>query len=103
MTDKEEPHIKSAYELAMERLDAEQGAQVTLNEEQKKAMAEIDEEIKSGVAQLEIMGREKMAKAQAAGDLAKLHEAEDEMRREIERTKEKGEARKQKIWDQAGA
>ncbi len=58
-------HMKSAYELAMERLDASEGEPAkTLTQEQKGRLAEIDTLYKSKVAEREIFLKSTLAQAQ---------------------------------------
>ncbi len=83
----EEP--KSAYELVMERLrrqDAEKGlAEPSLNDEQKKAIAEAKRACQAKLAELEIMHRAKLA---GAPDAEARETLERNYRREIERARE---------------
>lgn len=59
--------MKSAYELAMERL-AKQSPTVKLTDEQKRNLAEIDSLYRAKFAQREIFLKSEQAKAAAAGD-----------------------------------
>lgn len=72
--------LRSAYELAMERLrerDRQEGAQATqpLNASQKQEIARLRQEARAKAAELEILHRK--ALAQCAGDPEKIKEAED--------------------------
>src|ERR1700719_3400695 len=60
--------MKSAYELAMERLQKNQ-PNVALNEDQKKQLAEIDSMFKAKIAERELFLKEQIAKAHAAGKI----------------------------------
>jgi hypothetical protein len=89
--------MKSAYELALERLEAqgiERPSDTTLTGEQKAAIAEARSLTESKLAELEILHRDKMAKLQ---DGAKLQEQEEFYRRERESLLASGEARVAKI------
>lgn len=84
--------MKSAYELAMSRLEKE-APSVALSEEQKRALAEVDSEITAKIAEKKIF---------LEGQLATANPAEqDEIRRqlasEIARLEEKREREKEKI------
>ena len=62
--------VKSAYELAMERLS--QGApSKTLSAAKKAELAELESLYKSRIAQLELSTQDDLAGAQAAGDAEK--------------------------------
>ena len=60
--------MKSAYELAMERLDKPGPAPAKLSAEQKKQLAELDSVYTAKIAQREIFLKGELAKAAAAGD-----------------------------------
>lgn len=71
--------LKSAYEIAMERLrakDRENGVEErkTLTREQKNRIAELRQDAKARIAELEIMRRDNLAAAQ--GDPEKIAEIE---------------------------
>jgi hypothetical protein len=78
--------IKSAYELAMERLrkrDAEQGVEPKpLSDEQKAAIAEIRRVYQAKLAELEILHR---GKVRGTVDPAERELLDTEYRRECER------------------
>jgi hypothetical protein len=86
--------MKSAYELAMSRLEKQDPTR-TLTETQKAALAEVDSEITAKIAEKKVFLEGEIAKA--AGDPS----AQDDLRRqlaaEIARLEEKREARKEKI------
>jgi uncharacterized Zn finger protein (UPF0148 family) len=91
------PGIKSALELAMERMKAKEGEVVPLTHEQKAAIAEIEAETRAKVAEEEILGRDRIAAARASGDAEALRTAEEEIAGEIARLRERGETRKGRI------
>ena len=62
--------MKSAYELAMERLNKTAPA-VKLTGAQKKELAELDSKYAAKIAEREIALKDEMAKVSAAGDLEK--------------------------------
>jgi hypothetical protein len=79
MTDDEAP-LKSAYELAMERLQAEdrkagREERKPLSSDQKKEIQRLRQEARAKIAELEIMLRDQLAAAQ--GDPAKIAEVEE--------------------------
>ena len=52
--------MKSAYELAMERLNSEDPQEKTLTDEQKLALSEIDEKYRAKAAEREIFLEQKL-------------------------------------------
>ena len=60
--------MKSAYELAMERL-AKDAPIVSLTDDQKKELAEVDSTFKAKIAEREVFLKDQIAKAQGAGGL----------------------------------
>jgi len=80
---KEEP-LKSAYELAMERLrakDREAGVDepLRLTDDQKETIAELRQTAKAKLAEIEIMHRNQMAAA-VAGDPEEIAKIEERLR-----------------------
>lgn len=80
--------LKSAYELAMERLqasDREQGIErKELTSEQKARIAELRQEAKAKRAEIEILRRESLAGG-AQADPAKLAEDEEHFQTDLRR------------------
>ena len=64
--------MKSAYELAMERLQ-KASPTVTLTDDQKKQIAEIDSSFRAKIAEREVFLKDQIQKAQTTG---KFEEAE---------------------------
>ena len=60
--------MKSAYELAMERLQ-KTAPSLSLTEEQKKELAEIDSKYRAKIAEKELFLRDQIRKAQTEGKL----------------------------------
>ena len=60
--------MKSAYELAMERLEKDAPA-VSLTDEQRSQLAELDSLYQAKIAEKEIFIEGQLAKAQEAGDV----------------------------------
>jgi hypothetical protein len=86
--------MKSAYELAMSRLEKGSPSR-PLTEEQKKALAEIDSEQDARIAERRIFLEGEMAKA--TGDEHALAELRRQLAGEIALIKEKRESKKEKI------
>jgi hypothetical protein len=92
--------MKSAYELAMERLNKSAPA-VKLSEEQKKEIAELDSLYASKVAQREIFLKGEIAKAEGSGDFEALEQLQKQLSSErktlqAELEEKKDEVRKRK-------
>ena len=89
--------MKSAYELAMERLEKKDGKLKPLTEAQKKAIADIDSQVKAKIAEVEIMSKRDLADARARGDADKIQSIEAERTRAIERARSRGEEDKNRV------
>ena len=88
--------MKSAYELAMERL--EKGAPtVTLSDEQKAQIAEIDSGYKAKIAEKELFLQGKIRDAGLAGSFEELEALEKQLAAEIRRLQEDWEEKKAKL------
>jgi hypothetical protein len=85
--------MKSAYELAMERL----GGEEVVNEEQKAALAEIDNVHDAKRAQAELKAQD--ATRRAGGDTTALDEAKANQARALQRIEENREQKKQAARD----
>ena len=70
--------MKTAYELAMERLNR-QGPSVRLSDEQKAALAELDSKYKAKLAEREIFLQGQIEQAQAEGDYGTLEQLEKQL------------------------
>ena len=89
--------MKSAYELAMEKLQKESPDQ-TLSEGKKSELAELDNLYKSKFAEREVFLGGKIAEAEAAGDFEALEQlqrelASDRKTLEAELEEKKGQVR----------
>ena len=73
--------MKSAYELAMERLRSEEPDQ-PLSEEQKAQIAEIDTKFAAKLAEREVFLNPKIADAQLKGDFEAVSQLEKQLRDE---------------------
>ena len=86
--------MKSAYELAMERLGKSHPTS-TLTEEQKKALAEIDSEYDAKIAERRIFLDGEIDKA--LGDEFTIQELRRQLSGEVAALEEKRELKKEKI------
>jgi hypothetical protein len=88
--------MKSAYELAMERLAKDQPV-LSLSDDQKKQLAEIDAQFKARIAEKELFLKGEIAKAQAAGKFDEVESLEKQLRVETHRLQDDCEAKKEKL------
>jgi len=94
--------MKSAYELAMERLDP-QTPVPSLTDEQRQQLAEIDQRFKARIAEREFNLRGHLAKARREGDYLEVRELEQQLQRELARLHEQAEEAKQQVRNAASA
>jgi hypothetical protein len=88
--------MKSAYELAMERLEKESPT-AKLDEAQKTEIAEIESLTRARIAEREVFLRDQIAKAQFSGKPEEVAELEQELARDIRRLNEECEVKKKKV------
>lgn len=87
--------MKSAYELAMERLEKASPSAV-LTDEQKREIAEIDSAFRARIAEKEVFLKGEIAKARAAGNAEEAETIEKQLASEVRRLNEDCEAKKEK-------
>jgi hypothetical protein len=93
--------MKSAYELAMERLEKESPtAKVT--EQQKAEISDIDSTFKAKIAEREVFLKDLIVKAQIAGKFEEIPELEQQLAREVRRLHEECEEKKEKVRQRKG-
>src|SRR5207249_6080756 len=88
--------MKSAYELAMERLAKNQPV-VTLTDDQKKELADVDSTFKARIAEKELFFKDQIRTAQSAGKFEEMESLEKQLASEIRRLQEDCEAKKEKL------
>ena len=88
--------MKSAYELAMERLD-KQSPVVKLSPGQKKQLAELDSVYAAKIAEREILLKDRIGEAAQAGDFEKQQELEAELARERKALQTEWEEKKERV------
>ena len=88
--------MKSAYELAMERLE-KSAPSVSLNDEQKAQIAEIDSTFKARIAEKELFLKGEIAKAQQSSDYGEMEKLEKQLSVELRRLQEDCEEKKNKL------
>jgi hypothetical protein len=88
--------MKSAYELAMERLE-KQSPTAKLNARQKAEIAEIESAAKARIAEKEVFLKDQIAKATAQGKFDEVLELEQQLVRELRRINDDAETKKEKV------
>jgi hypothetical protein len=88
--------MKSAYELAMERLQ-KQAPSSQLTDKQKKKIAELDSVYKAKKAERELFLQGEIAKAEGKGDFTGAEELQQQLARDLRRLEEDLEEKKGKI------
>jgi hypothetical protein len=88
--------MKSAYELAMERLQ-KQAPVTKITKEQKSQLAELDDRYKAKRAERELFLKGEIAKAAAKGDAKEYEELQQQLARDLRRLDEELESKKEKV------
>jgi len=88
--------MKSAYELAMERLE-KTSPSLSLTEDQKKEIADVDSVYRAKIAEKELFLRNQVNKAQSAGKFDEMESLKKQLASEIRRLQEACEAKKEKL------
>jgi hypothetical protein len=88
--------MKSAYELAMERLE-KASPSISLTEEQKKEIAEVDSTYRAKIAEKEVFLKDQIRKAQSAGKLEEAESLEKQLASDIRCLQQDCEAKKEKL------
>jgi hypothetical protein len=87
--------MKSAYELAMERLERQAPTQ-QLTAEQKSAIAEIDSTYRAKIAERELFLKGEIAKEMAAGKISDAESLQKQLAMDTRRLHEEWESKKAK-------
>ena len=88
--------MKSAYELAMERLQ-KTSPSLSLTGEQKKELGEIDSKYRAKIAEKELFLRDQIRKAQTEGKLDEINSLEKQLASDVRRLGEECEVAKEKL------
>jgi hypothetical protein len=88
--------MKSAYELAMERLQ-KGSPTMTLTPEQKAELAEIDSSFNAKIAERKIFLTDQITKAAAAGKFDDVESLEKQLTSDVRRLQEDCEQKKEKL------
>ena len=88
--------MKSAYELAMERLEKNKPS-VSLTQEQKEQIAEIDSTYRAKIAEKELFLRDQIHKAGSSGNFDEVEALEKQLVAEVRRLNQDSEEKKEKM------
>jgi hypothetical protein len=88
--------MKSAYELAMERLEKESPS-IKLTDDQRSQIAEIDSLYKSKMAEKELLLRDQIQREQAAGKFKEVESLQQQLSSELRRLAQECESKKESI------
>jgi len=93
--------MKSAYDLAMERLE-KQSPTVKLTEEQRSQLAEIESLYKSRIAEKELLLNDLIRGERAAGKASEVENLQKQLASEMRRLTEECESKKERVRQGAG-
>jgi len=88
--------MKSAYELAMEKLE-QSNPQPKLSDEQRRLIADIDNKFKAKIAEKEVFLGDQITKAMMSGQHHEVPALEEQRARELQRLRSECETEKGRI------
>ncbi len=88
--------MKSAYELAMERLE-KKAPSVALTDEQKQQIAEVESTFKARIAEKELFLQGEIAKVERTGEFETAQSLQQQLTSEIRRLQAECETKKEKL------
>ena len=88
--------MKSAYELAMERLQ-KASPSLSFTDEQKKELAELDSKCQAKIAEKELFLKDQIRKAQTEGKVDDIDSLQKQLILEVRRLQEECQAAKAKL------
>jgi hypothetical protein len=88
--------MKSAYELAMERLE-KKAPSLALTDEQKQQIAEIDSTFKARIAEKELFLKDQISKALTAGNNEEAESLQRQLSIDVQRLQDDAETKKEKL------
>jgi hypothetical protein len=92
--------MKSAYELAMERLN-KSSPTVKLSDEQKRQIADLESQCAAKIAQRELLLQGEMTKAAQQGDAEAMEQLEKQLASDRKSLRSDFEEKKEKVRNQA--
>ena len=94
--------MKSAYELAMEKLEKSTPT-IRLSNEQKAEIAEVDSQYKARIAEKELFLHGKIREAQMSGNFGEVEGFENQLATDVRRLQSDCEEKKEKLRASFGA
>jgi Spy/CpxP family protein refolding chaperone len=88
--------MKSAYELAMERLE-KKAPSIALTSEQKTQLSEVDSSYKAKIAEKELFLKDQIRKAETSGSFDEVESLQKQLSVEVRRLQEDCEEKKEKL------
>jgi len=88
--------MKSAYELAMERLQ-KVSPSLSLTDKQKEELAELDSKYRAKIVEKELFLKNQIRKAQTEGKQDDIDSLQKQLASEVRRLQEEWEAKKEKL------
>ena len=93
--------MKSAYELAMERLN-KTAPTIKLTDKQKQELAEIDSKYAAKIAERELLVRDELKKAMEKGDMEAMEQLEKQLVSDRKSLDAEKEEKKEKVRQAKG-
>jgi hypothetical protein len=93
--------MKSAYELAMERLQ-KASPSLSLTDEQKTELGDLDSKYRAKIAEKELFLKDQIRKAQTGGKVEDVESLEKQLASEVRRLQDECEAKKEKLRSSFG-
>ena len=91
-----EPNMKSAYELAMERLN-KQSPTIKLSDAQKRQLADLDSQCAARIAERELLLKSEVSKAMDKGDFEAVEQLEKQLASDRKSLRAEFEEKKEKV------
>ena len=88
--------MKSAYQLAMERLE-QQSPSLKLTDDQRSRIAEIDSLYKSKMAEKELLLKDQIQRDQVAGKFSEVEKLQQQLSSELRRLAQECESKKESV------
>ncbi|MCB1094881.1 MAG: hypothetical protein KDN22_04810 [Verrucomicrobiae bacterium] len=89
--------MKSAYELAMERLEKNNPSEKAISDADKARLAEIEALYRSKIAEREVFLGGLLARAKADGAYSEIAELEEQLSREVRKLRDQCEEEKEVV------
>jgi superfamily I DNA and/or RNA helicase len=90
--------MKSAYELAMERLEKTSGPAKKLNDEQRAEIAQIEKLYEARIAETRLDFDQKVS---AAASVVELEELQQQLGQKISELEQERDQKKEAVWEKA--